>query len=54
MFTGNLGKGTLLYDNFTLSINDEGTAAGLTLATESHKQMDTTSMILVEKTSGLE
>ena len=54
MFSGNLGKGTILYDNFTLSINDEGTAAGLTLATDSYKQMDTTSMILVEKTSGLE
>ncbi|MDB2321763.1 hypothetical protein N9V34_02455 [Flavobacteriaceae bacterium] len=54
MFTGNLGKGTTLYDNFTLSINDKGTAAGLTLATDSYKQMDTTSMILLEKTSGLE
>ena len=54
MFTGNLGTGTLLYDNFSLSINEDMTAAGLTLATDSYNLYDTTTMRIVEKISGLE
>lgn len=48
-FSGNLGSTTSLYDVFTLTINKEGTAAGLTLATDSYSVYDTTSMILIEK-----
>ena len=54
MFAGNLGKGTLIYDNFTLSINEDSTAAGLTLATNNYRTMDTTTLIIVEKISELQ
>jgi hypothetical protein len=46
---GNLASGTLLYDIFVLSINEEGTAAGLTLANDRFTVYDTTTMVLLEK-----
>lgn len=49
VFSGNLGKGTLVYDNFTLSINKDLTAAGLTLATDSYSVSTTTTIIIEEK-----
>ena len=54
MFAGNLGKGTLIYDNFILSINEDSTVAGLTLATNNYRTMDTTTLIIVEKISELQ
>ena len=48
-FSGNLGSNTSLYDVFTLTVNKDVTAAGLTIATESYSVYDTTSMVLVEK-----
>jgi predicted transcriptional regulator len=48
-FSGNLGSNTSLYDVFTLTVNKDVTAAGLTIATESYSVYDTTSMVLIEK-----
>jgi hypothetical protein len=48
-FSGNLSAGTYLYDVFTLTIDESGTAAGLTLATDNYSIYDTTAMVLQEK-----